>query len=96
MVGSYSRLRRLSCPPPAFLPLNPLSVPARGSYISAVSEVIVDEDETCDERPKNTMGEARLDIIDTKITRECSGGPFRATTGRHASPICPARKTAAL
>lgn len=33
------------------------------SYVSAISEVVVDEDETCYGRALNTMGEARLDII---------------------------------
>ena len=37
------------------------------SYISAISEVIIDTSETCDGRAKNDMGEARLDIEDSEI-----------------------------
>ncbi|CAM9199692.1 unnamed protein product, partial [Hapterophycus canaliculatus] len=37
------------------------------SFISAISEVIVDPTTTCDGMAKNDMGEARLDIIDSEI-----------------------------
>ncbi|CAM9950650.1 unnamed protein product [Scytosiphon promiscuus] len=37
------------------------------SYISAISEVIVDPSMICDGMAKNDMGEARLDIIDSEI-----------------------------
>lgn len=37
------------------------------SYISVVSEVITDSDETCGGRAKNNMGEARMDIINSEI-----------------------------
>ena len=37
------------------------------SYISAVSEVIVDENESCSERPKTNMGEARMDIENSEM-----------------------------
>lgn len=37
------------------------------SYISVVSEVIVDDDETCEGRAKNNMGEARMDIVSSEI-----------------------------
>ena len=37
------------------------------SYISAVSEIIVDESESCSERPKSSMGEARMDIEDSEM-----------------------------
>ena len=37
------------------------------SYISAVSEIITDEDEDCEGRAKNTMGEARMDIVDSEM-----------------------------
>lgn len=40
------------------------------SYITAISEVITDADETCEGMAKNDMGEARLDIIDSEINRE--------------------------
>lgn len=32
------------------------------SYISAISEVILNKDEDCDGKAKNMMGEARMDI----------------------------------
>lgn len=44
--------------------------PSLNSYISAISEVIVDEGETCLEAAKNNMGESRLDIIDSEVNRE--------------------------
>ena len=37
------------------------------SYISVISEIITDESETCEGNAKNTMGEARMDIIDSEI-----------------------------
>lgn len=37
------------------------------SYISVISEIITDEDEDCDGRAKKTMGEARMDIVNTEI-----------------------------
>ena len=37
------------------------------SYISAISEIILDETETCDGRAKSTMGEARMDIEDSEM-----------------------------
>ncbi|CAM9816491.1 unnamed protein product [Ectocarpus sp. 6 AP-2014] len=37
------------------------------SYISAISEIITDEDETCEGNAKNTMGEARMDIESSEI-----------------------------
>ncbi|CAN0426203.1 unnamed protein product, partial [Ectocarpus sp. 12 AP-2014] len=37
------------------------------SYISAVSEIVTDEDETCEGNAKNTMGEARMDIESSEI-----------------------------
>lgn len=40
------------------------------SYISAISEIVMDESETCEGRAKNTMGESRMDIIDSEIRRE--------------------------
>lgn len=42
------------------------------SYISAISEVVLDPTETCLGRAKTNMGEARLDILDSEINRECS------------------------
>lgn len=37
------------------------------SYISVVSEVIVDPDEDCEGYAKNDMGEARMDIVSSEI-----------------------------
>lgn len=37
------------------------------SYISAVSEIITDESETCIGTAQKTMGEARMDIISSEI-----------------------------
>nr|BDX99461.1 mannuronan C5-epimerase [Cladosiphon okamuranus] len=37
------------------------------SYISAISEVVTDPDETCAGMAKNTMGEARMDIESSEI-----------------------------
>ncbi|CAN0261511.1 unnamed protein product [Ectocarpus sp. 4 AP-2014] len=37
------------------------------SYISAVSEIVTDGDETCEGNAKNTMGEARMDIENSEI-----------------------------
>lgn len=37
------------------------------SYISVISEVIVDEDEDCDGAAKKTMGEARMDIVNSEM-----------------------------
>ena len=37
------------------------------SYISTISEVIVDASETCEGRAKNDMGEARMDIVDSEM-----------------------------
>ncbi|CAN0302315.1 unnamed protein product, partial [Laminaria digitata] len=37
------------------------------SYISAVSEVIADDSQTCNGRAKNNMGEARMDIEDSEM-----------------------------
>lgn len=40
------------------------------SYISAISEVVLNPEQTCEGRAMNSMGEARLDIIDSEINRE--------------------------
>lgn len=37
------------------------------SYIRAVSEVVVDESETCGARPKENKGEARMDIENSEM-----------------------------
>ena len=37
------------------------------SYISAVSEVITDDSQTCSGRAKKNMGEARMDIEDSEM-----------------------------
>ncbi|CAM9370594.1 unnamed protein product, partial [Hapterophycus canaliculatus] len=37
------------------------------SYISAVSEIVVDPTETCEGNAKNTMGEARMDIVSSEM-----------------------------
>ena len=37
------------------------------SYISAVSEVIVDDSQSCKSRAKKNMGEARMDIEDSEM-----------------------------
>ena len=37
------------------------------SYISAVSEVITDANNTCDGGAKNNMGEARMDIVSSEM-----------------------------
>ena len=37
------------------------------SYISAISEVVTDPDETCSGMAQNTMGEARMDIESSEI-----------------------------
>lgn len=37
------------------------------SYISAISEIVLDESETCDGRAKQTMGEARMDIVSSEM-----------------------------
>ena len=37
------------------------------SYISAVSEVIIDDSQTCRGRAKKNMGDARMDIEDSKM-----------------------------
>lgn len=37
------------------------------SYISAVSEVITNDLETCDGRANDNMGEARMDIEDSEM-----------------------------
>ena len=37
------------------------------SYISAISEIITDETQTCDGRAKSNMGEARMDIEDSEM-----------------------------
>ena len=37
------------------------------SYISAVSEMILDDNETCNGRAKSNMGEARMDIEDSEM-----------------------------
>eukprot|EP00904_Undaria_pinnatifida_P005816 jgi/Undpi1/2364/HiC_scaffold_13.g05747.m1 len=37
------------------------------SYISAVSEIVLDSSEDCDGKAKNTMGEARMDIVDSEM-----------------------------
>eukprot|EP00904_Undaria_pinnatifida_P000986 jgi/Undpi1/10889/HiC_scaffold_3.g01415.m1 len=39
------------------------------SYISAISEVIGDNPQTCSGAAKDAMGEARMDIIDSQITQ---------------------------
>lgn len=38
------------------------------SYISCLSEVVTDPDETCDGRAKNDMGEGRMDITNSEIS----------------------------
>lgn len=40
------------------------------SYLSAISEIILDPEETCDGMAKDDMGESRMDIIDSEINRE--------------------------
>ena len=37
------------------------------SFISVLSEVITDDDEDCDGRAKNEMGEGRMDIEDSEM-----------------------------
>lgn len=37
------------------------------SYISVISEVIVDSSEDCVGKAKNNMGEARMDIVDSEM-----------------------------
>ncbi|CAB1102838.1 MEP19 [Ectocarpus sp. CCAP 1310/34] len=37
------------------------------SFISCVSEVVIDADETCDGTAQNDMGECRMDIIDSTV-----------------------------
>lgn len=37
------------------------------SYISAVSEVITDANNTCEGAAKNDMGEARMDIVSSEM-----------------------------
>lgn len=37
------------------------------SYISAVSEIITDATETCEDRPKKDMGESRMDIVGSEM-----------------------------
>ena len=37
------------------------------AYISAVSEIIIDDDEDCDGKAKSNMGEARMDIEDSEM-----------------------------
>lgn len=37
------------------------------SYISVISEIVTDEDEECDGKAKKTMGEARMDIVNSEI-----------------------------
>ena len=37
------------------------------SYVSAASEMILDDNETCDGRAKSDMGEARMDIEDSEM-----------------------------
>ena len=37
------------------------------SYISAVSEIVVNDTQACDGNAKSTMGEARMDIEDSEI-----------------------------
>ncbi|CAM9902640.1 unnamed protein product [Ectocarpus sp. 4 AP-2014] len=37
------------------------------SFISCVSEVVVDADETCDGTAQNDMGECRMDIVDSTV-----------------------------
>ncbi|CAN0493483.1 unnamed protein product, partial [Hapterophycus canaliculatus] len=37
------------------------------SYISAISEIVTDPDETCAGMAKNTMGEARMDIESSEM-----------------------------
>ncbi|CAN0188440.1 unnamed protein product, partial [Discosporangium mesarthrocarpum] len=38
------------------------------SYLSAISEVVMDPTETCDGKARNTMGEARMDILSSNIS----------------------------
>ncbi|CAN0067101.1 unnamed protein product [Ectocarpus sp. 6 AP-2014] len=37
------------------------------SYISAVSEIVLDPTQTCEGNAKNTMGEARMDIVNSEM-----------------------------
>lgn len=37
------------------------------SYISAVSEIVTDPDQDCIGNAKNTMGEARMDIVKSEM-----------------------------
>lgn len=37
------------------------------SYISAVSEVIINDTQSCEGNAKNTMGEARMDIVSSEM-----------------------------
>lgn len=37
------------------------------SYISVISEIVVDENETCRGKAKKTMGEARMDIVNSEM-----------------------------
>lgn len=37
------------------------------SYISVISEVVVDSSEDCTGAAKNTMGEARMDIVNSEM-----------------------------
>lgn len=37
------------------------------SYISAISEIVTDANETCEGNAKNTMGEARMDIVNSEM-----------------------------
>ncbi|CAM9596047.1 unnamed protein product, partial [Sphacelaria rigidula] len=46
---------------------NPSNENTPRSYISAVSEIITNPGETCEGRAKNTMGEARMDIVSSEM-----------------------------
>lgn len=37
------------------------------SYVSAVSEIVTDVNETCEGRAKDSMGEARMDIVSSEM-----------------------------
>ena len=64
------------------------------SYISAVSELIVNASETCDGRAKSDMGEARMDIEDSEmgylgfLDSESYGLTWKVRGARNAGMVC--------
>ena len=71
------------------------------SFISVLSEVITDDDEDCDGRAKNEMGEGRMDIDDSEmaylgfydsesygLTWKVRGGTFPVERGMGAVASC--------